>query len=171
MLTGKRIKYLTALLNSQLLTYAFRTFYAGGDLRGNTFRYKKTFLEQLPIPKIEDSIQRVFESFVDLIQLSKINDNGVIGFVTQFLEDLIDACVFELFFTEHMSEKDLLVLDDVAGLINKFNPEASETEQLKFLEIFYQTANAPEHPIRNRLLRMTADSPDLLAVIKGNGAV
>ncbi|MDX2152749.1 MAG: hypothetical protein SFV54_18550 [Bryobacteraceae bacterium] len=35
----------------------------------------------------------------------------------------------------------------------------------------YQTLNAPSHPIRNRLLRLTADSPDLLAVIKAEGRV
>ncbi len=29
--------------------------------------------------------------------------------------------------------------------------------------------HAPTHPVRNRLLRHTADSPDLLAVIKEEG--
>ncbi len=33
------------------------------------------------------------------------------------------------------------------------------------------TLNAPSHPIRNRLLRLTADSPDLLAIIKQEGKV
>ena len=33
----------------------------------------------------------------------------------------------------------------------------------------HQTLNAPSHPIRNRLLRLTADSPDLLAIIKQEG--
>jgi len=31
--------------------------------------------------------------------------------------------------------------------------------------------SAPSHPIRNRLLRLTADSPDLLAIIKQEGKV
>ena len=35
----------------------------------------------------------------------------------------------------------------------------------------HQTLNAPSHPIRNRLLRLTADSPDLLAIIKQEGRV
>ncbi len=35
----------------------------------------------------------------------------------------------------------------------------------------HQTLNAPSHPIRHRLLRLTADSPDLLAVIKQEGKV
>jgi len=33
------------------------------------------------------------------------------------------------------------------------------------------TLNTPSHPIRNRLLRLAADSPDLLAIIKQEGRV
>jgi len=33
------------------------------------------------------------------------------------------------------------------------------------------TLNAPSHPIRHRLLRLTAASPDLLAIIKQEGKV
>jgi len=33
------------------------------------------------------------------------------------------------------------------------------------------TLNAPSHPIRHRLLRLTADSPALLAIIKQEGKV
>ena len=40
-----------------------------------------------------------------------------------------------------------------------------------FLLAFYRTQNAPSSKIRNRLLRLTADSPDLLAVIKQEGRV
>jgi len=35
----------------------------------------------------------------------------------------------------------------------------------------FLTLNAPSHPIRNRRLRLTADSPSLLAVIKQEGKV
>ena len=47
-------------------------------------------------------------------------------------------------------------------------------QQRDFLTHLHQTLfleSAPSHPIRNRLLRLTADSPDLLAVIKQEGKV
>jgi len=88
-----------------------------------------------------------------------------------FIEDLIDACIFEIYFNDHMKDRNLLVQAYVKELLKRYNPQASESEQLQFIESFYQTANAPDHPIRNRLLRLTADSPDLLAVIKEHGAV
>ena len=53
-------------------------------------------------------------------------------------------------FREHMAERDLLFHDTVAPQL---------------------AAYAPSHPIRNRLLRLPADSPDLLAIIKQEGRV
>ncbi|HEH5387746.1 TPA: Eco57I restriction-modification methylase domain-containing protein, partial [Campylobacter coli] len=51
-LTGENLKYLIAFLNNDFVAFIFKTFYAGGNLGENGFRYKKAFLEKLPIPKI-----------------------------------------------------------------------------------------------------------------------
>ena len=87
------------------------------------------------------------------------------------LEDLIDACVMEIYFAEHMAEKDLQVLDDTESLLTNYDPEATGASKKEALTGFYQKANGADHPIRNRLLRLTADSPGLLAVIKKEGKV
>jgi len=47
----------------------------------------------------------------------------------------------------------------------------SQAEQAAAALTFYRTANESSHPIRNILLRIPADSPDLLAVIQREGAV
>ena len=86
-------------------------------------------------------------------------------------EDLIDACVMECYFREHMVERDLLFHDTVAPHLAACAPEASAARQRDFLTHLHQTLNAPGHPIRNRLLRLPADSPDLLAIIKQEGKV
>ena len=83
-----------------------------------------------------------------------------------FLEAVIDACVMEGYFREHMFQRDLLFHDTLAPHLAAYAPEASEAQQRDFLGRLHQTLNAPSHPIRNRLLRLTADSPDLLAFIK-----
>ena len=90
---------------------------------------------------------------------------------TAFLEDLIDAWVMESTFRERMAERDLLFHDTVAPHLAAYAPEASAAQQRDFLARLHQTLNAPSHPVRNRLLRLTADSPDLLAVIKAEGRV
>ena len=93
-ITGERLKFLTAMLNSKLLTYAFKKFYAGGDLRGNTFRYKKIFLERLPIPRLSPESQRPFELVVDQILSAKQSDPGA---DTTALEREIDQMVYALY--------------------------------------------------------------------------
>ena len=46
-----------------------------------------------------------------------------------FLEDLIDACVMESTFREHMAERDLLFHDTVAPHLAAYAPEASAAQQ------------------------------------------
>ncbi len=58
-----------------------------------------------------------------------------------------------------------------SGASSKPTPDASAAQQRDFLTHLPQTLNAPSHSIRNRLLRLTADSPDLLAIIKQEGRV
>ncbi|WP_455150983.1 Eco57I restriction-modification methylase domain-containing protein [Capnocytophaga sp.] len=54
-MTGSNLEYLYYLLHSKAITYFFKTFYAGGGLGGDGYRYKKVFLEKLPIPPIKNN--------------------------------------------------------------------------------------------------------------------
>jgi len=92
-------------------------------------------------------------------------DTGVSPGAVAFLEDIIDACVMESYFREHMAERDLLFHDTVAPQLAAYAPEASAAQQRDWVTHLHQTFNAPSHPIANRLLRLTADSPDLLTII------
>ena len=83
----------------------------------------------------------------------------------------------ESYFRSPMAERDLLFHDTVAPHLAAYAPEASAARQRDFLTHLHQTLHAPSHPIRTRLLlrrlrlRLTADSPDLLATIKQDGKV
>ena len=55
-----------------------------------------------------------------------------------------------------------------AGMVRTIGAEEAQRDYLTHL---HQTFNAPSHPICNRLLRLTADSPDLVAIIKQEGKV
>jgi hypothetical protein len=60
-MTGTKLEYLLVAFHSKILTYAFKNFYAGGGLGEEGFRYKKAFLEKLPvyIPNEEENKQFV----------------------------------------------------------------------------------------------------------------
>jgi type II restriction/modification system DNA methylase subunit YeeA len=91
-MSGKNLKFLIALLHSNLITYVFKSFYAGGGLGQKGYRYKKVFLEQLPIPKISTSDQQPFIKLVDKILQAKKNGKN-----TAALEAQIDTMVYQLY--------------------------------------------------------------------------
>lgn len=67
LLTGKNLKYLLVLLNCKFITFVFKKFYMGTELGSEGLRYKKSFLEQLPIPQISQEEQIPFEQKADLM--------------------------------------------------------------------------------------------------------
>jgi adenine-specific DNA-methyltransferase len=92
-ITGEKIKYLTALLNSKAVTFVFKKFYAGGELVGK-YRYKKVFLEKLPIPEADESTISIIESLVDDIISQKAKHPTA---DTTPLENRIDELVYKLY--------------------------------------------------------------------------
>lgn len=163
------LPYLTALLNSSVFKCCFKDNFP--ELLGNTYELSKIFFKKIPVKKPTEAHAVLFNKMVSLVQLAKAQIESQTVMQAGLIEEIIDACVMECYFHDHMKERDLLFQDITAALIEEYDPEASEAEQLEFLTKFYQTANAPDHPIRNHLLRLTADSPELLAVIKEHGAV
>ena len=89
-MTGKNLKYILALLNSTPVAFFYKNFYAGGGLGEEGIRYKKAFLENLPVPCVQDIGK--FEILVDKITASKQT-----GLSTTQLELQIDELVFNLY--------------------------------------------------------------------------
>ena len=110
--------------------------------------------------------QILFKRLVPLVQTAK---KASLEGPATFLDDLIDACVMECYFQKHMAERNLLFHDALGLYLDGYNPDAPAVEQQSFIKQLYRTLNAPDSVVRNRLLRLTADSPDLLAVIKNAG--
>ncbi len=96
-LTGEHLRYLLGMLHSKLITFAFKTFYAGGGLGESSYRYKKAFIERLPIPKITPQNQKLAHKITDgakAILEAKEKDPKA---NTQKLEKEIDALVYQLY--------------------------------------------------------------------------
>lgn len=96
-LTGEHLRYLLGMLHSKLITFAFKTFYAGGGLGESGYRYKKAFIERLPIPQITPQNQELAHKITDCAQAileAKEKDPKA---NTQELEKEIDVLVYELY--------------------------------------------------------------------------
>jgi adenine-specific DNA-methyltransferase len=108
-LIGEDERYLTAVLNSRISTFAFTKFYMGGDLRGQTFRYKKEFLTRLPVPTVTSAaLANHLGGIVDRIQEAVVDNQD-----TSHMERNIDAIVCVLY---GLSYDDITVIDGHAGL-------------------------------------------------------
>ncbi len=108
-LTGEHLRYLLGMLHSKLITFAFKTFYAGGGLGESGYRYKKAFIERLPIPQITEKNQelaRKITDYADKILKSKEKDPKA---NTQQLEKEIDALVYRLY---NLTDEEIKIIED-----------------------------------------------------------
>ncbi|MGL2911529.1 DUF7149 domain-containing protein [Helicobacter pylori] len=96
-LTGEHLRYLLGMLHSKLITFAFKTFYAGGGLGESGYRYKKAFIERLPIPKITEKNQELADKITDYAEQILQTKEKDPKANTQGLEKEIDALVYQLY--------------------------------------------------------------------------
>lgn len=158
------LRFALAAINSSVMNWYYQTCI--NPEKGEALaEVKKGHLTQLPLAVPPQETLQMFDSLVSLIVFAK-SDVGVSSAATAFLVDLVDACVMECYFREHMAERDLLFNESLTLHLTAYSVEADAPNQRDFVNRLHQTLNAASHPIRNRLLRLTADSPDVLAVIK-----
>ncbi|GAA9989402.1 hypothetical protein VN1029_03060 [Helicobacter pylori] len=108
-LTGEHLHYLLGMLHSKLITFAFKTFYAGGGLGESGYRYKKAFIERLPIPQITPENQELADKITDgtkAILEAKEKDPKA---NTQKLEKEIDALVYQLY---NLTDAEIKIIEE-----------------------------------------------------------
>ncbi|MFP6216197.1 Eco57I restriction-modification methylase domain-containing protein [Helicobacter pylori] len=108
-LTGEHLCYLLGMLHSKLITFAFKTFYAGGGLGESGYRYKKAFIERLPIPQITEKNQELADKITDgakQILALKAKDPKA---NTQRLEKEIDALVYQLY---NLTDEEIKIIEN-----------------------------------------------------------
>ncbi|GAA7797295.1 class I SAM-dependent DNA methyltransferase [Helicobacter pylori] len=108
-LTGEHLRYLLGMLHSKLITFAFKTFYAGGGLGESGYRYKKAFIERLPIPQITTENQKLADKITDCAKAileAKEKDPKA---NTQKLEKEIDALVYQLY---HLTDEEIKIIEE-----------------------------------------------------------
>ncbi|WRG54008.1 class I SAM-dependent DNA methyltransferase [Helicobacter pylori] len=108
-LTGEHLRYLLGMLHSKLITFAFKTFYAGGGLGESGYRYKKAFIERLPIPQITTKNQELAQKITDCAErVLKAKEKDPKA-NTQELEKEIDALVYQLY---HLTDEEIKTIEN-----------------------------------------------------------
>ncbi|WQT53466.1 class I SAM-dependent DNA methyltransferase [Helicobacter pylori] len=108
-LTGEHLHYLLGMLHSKLITFAFKTFYAGGGLGESGYRYKKAFIERLPIPQITEKNQELADKIIALVdKILQIKEKDPKA-NTQGLEKEIDALVYQLY---NLTDEEIKIIEE-----------------------------------------------------------
>jgi len=171
-LTGENLRFLISILNSKLCEWFFDKITTSSGMGTN--RWKKAYVENIPIPEISKSDMRPFEILVDYITYIKKQEQIISPYTpnshmaTNF-EELVDACVYELYFGEHMKEKEIDVLQFVTPLLEPIDHLNEETEKQAIdaiLNRVYDQYKATDSPIRQRMLQFPVKSADIINVIQ-----
>lgn len=154
------LKTLTALLNSSVGAW---WLLENSKKRGIGVDVGIDRLRQFPLPKSTSHL-KVIDTLVEfVISGSSSSQAHSANTSIQFFDDLIDACVMECYFRDHMAERDLLVLGDIAQHLAAYSPDAPDAQQRAFIAQLHKTLGDPASEIRRRLSRIPDD--DVLGVI------
>ena len=160
-------KYLTGLLNSTLIKFWLKR---RGKMQGANFQIDKEPLQQIPIVVPAANIQKLIATIVDYLifiysireNLSELVSNDTIA---SFFEKIIDGCVYELYFKEHMLEREINIIDSAFELIKPISQLTAKEDKSEVILNTFMTIKKTDNPIRNRLDLLTLRSPEILKLI------
>lgn len=102
-MSGKSLKYILAVLNSKLSDFYF--FQITAKIAGGRKRYTKQYVEQIPVKQIPDNEQLSFNILVDFVLVLKKENHD-----SSLFENVINGCVYELYFGEEMKKAGVDIL-------------------------------------------------------------
>jgi adenine-specific DNA-methyltransferase len=164
---------LLGILNSKLMNYYHKRI--ASPKAGGFFDYKTQYIQNYPIRFSNDLM--LFDVLVSIELLlknnfSQINDIVKNDHITQFFEEVIDGCVFELYFEEHMKEKGINIIDDVKKYIHEsglnqdvdcFVPRNDNEDKKQKIWELYKTMSTGI--VQVKMTDFITKSPDILKPI------
>lgn len=156
-------KFIASALNSKLTNYLYRKL---TQEEGRTFaEVKPANVRKLYIPKAsaaEQNLMSILYDYMAYLRNPKMQlIDGVISnqFIGDFFELIIDGCVFELFFKEHMKERGI---DIIKFLYDTIKPIEDAQETSKTIASVFNSLYKTDNEVRTRLNLFVSRSPEYL---------
>ena len=159
-------KFISSILNSKIVDYLYKKL---TQEEGRTFAQVKPInVRKLYVPKASKTEQNLMSTLYDYMAYlrnpQKQSVDSVISnqFIGDFFERIIDGCVFELFFREHMKERSINILDFLYDMIMPIEnvQETSET-----IASVFNTLYKTDNEVRTRMNLFVSRSPEYLKTI------
>jgi len=158
-----KLKYLLGILNS---TFAKKWFNTHGKHRGAGVDIGVEKLRLFPIKKANEKNQRIIEIVVDCARsYRRINKS-----YSKSIENTIDALIFNIYFPDHMKEREIDVLEFVEQDINEEMQgrefeKLTDSEKEQVIEALHTKWSHPDNEVRNRIKLFAVRSPEILKPI------
>ena len=161
-----RYKFISAILNSKIVDYLYKIL---TQEEGRTFAQVKPInVRKLYVPNATKSEQNLISTLYDYMaylrnpQMQSVD--GVISnqFIGDFFERIIDGCVFEMFFREHMKERGINVIDFLYDMIK---PIDNVQETSDAIAPVFNTLYKTDNEVRTRMNLFVSRSPEYLKTI------
>ena len=147
-------KYHLVVLNSKLVEwYLDKVSSSTGQ---GTNQWTKIFMDKIPIPQLKETQRMPFETMAEyLIILNdpttpQILEHASNEIISQNFEEVLNMMVYELYFEEHMIEREI----DVLQFVNFPDISKMKTfeEKRDVIQKIYYWLKEKDNPIRNRIL-------------------
>jgi hypothetical protein len=149
---------LLAILNSQVSDYYIRSL--GVTRSGGYFEYKPMFVEQLPIPDLNENLRMLLANLANYVLLASA---ASMDLHRAFFENVIDGLVFELYFPDELSKTNKQVLKHL-GPVLPLEDKMSEEEKLAIISREFDRLYDPEYELRTAI--DTLDSVNVVKTIR-----
>jgi hypothetical protein len=153
-MTGEKLKFLMTCLNSKVIEWYMDKI--SSSTGQGTNQWNKMYIELLPIPQLNEKQRKPFEVLADYFILLNdpstplILEHASNEIISQTFEEVLNMMVYELYFEEHMKEKEI----DVLQFVNF--PDISRMEIFEekrdAIQKIYYWLKEKDNPIRNRIL-------------------
>ena len=162
-------KYWMALFNSRLFWWYLKN--TGTVLANGFFRFKPDYVKHFPVPEtISSDAEYLVSVLCDYVLFIKSQDTNLSDLVSNklisdFFERIIDGCIYEIYFGEHMKELNINIIDATLGLVQSIEDMPSDKEKGQMILDTFMRIKKTDNEVRNRLELFALRSPKLLKII------
>lgn len=162
-------KYWMALFNSRLFWWYLKN--TGTVLANGFFRFKPNYVKPFPVPEtISSDAEYLVSVLCDYVLFIKSQDTNLSDLVSNklisdFFERIIDGCIYEIYFGEHMKGLNINIIDATLGLVQSIEDMPSDKEKGQMILDTFMRIKKTDNEVRNRLESFALRSPKLRKII------
>lgn len=162
--TGYDPKYITLWLNSLLYNFLFSCFFDGLRMAGGYLLFSSPNLKSTYIRRPSDYESNIATILHDLSKFFCKSNNS------NWLSQIADSFIFNLYFPEHMQEKGIDVIQFVEQDLNDVLKDRDfeqlpDGEKTEVIETLHKKWTHPDNEVRNRIKLFAVRSPEILKPI------